>query len=206
MSSNFNFTSDAELVNDFVEGSKPLPRAQATIEHVAPLKTLKALSYDFDIISVTPDAAQQAHIDALAQLGQDVDDIVVEARWRDPATATAMSQASRGVRELFKAAGFGYTASGKRIPAGQYAVEDAEARHAVVMRLTNTLSEADGSKFDWGQIDMSAFFKAHAEATSIRTQPIPEPVPAPSFDKRKVALIGLVAGLALIIVAGLSAL
>lgn len=208
MSANFNFTSDNDLVSDFVEGSKPLPQrtaAPATVSEPA-LKALPALVYDFDIVTIAPDAAQQAHLDALAALGQDTDDISIEARWRDPATAAAMAQASLGVRDLFKAAGFGPVASGVALPAGRFPAEDAEARHAVVMRLTNTLSESDATKFNWGQLDIAAFFKAQAEATSVRTNTTPVPPKPAPVNKQKLALIGLVVGVALLLVAGLSAL
>lgn len=207
MSANFNFTSDADLIGDFVEGDRPVKRSPAAEVQVdPPLKTLPPLNYDFDIITVAPDAAQQAHLDALAALGQDVDEEQIQARWRDPATVAAMDQASRGVRELFKAAGFGTIVSGKRMPVGSYPAEEGEARHEIVMRLTNTIAEADAAALDWAPIDIAAFFKAHAEATSVRTQSVDPDAVAIAPNKKKFALIGLVIGLALLMIAGLSAL
>jgi len=171
-----------------------------------PLPTLAPLAYDFDIVSIPPDAAQQAHLDALAALGQETDGINIEARWRDPATATALFLASPGVRKLFADAGFSQTPSDAHLAPGTYPAEDAEARHAIVMRLTDHLAESDAANFDWGRIDITAFFKAHAEARSIRSEPVASTDYPPASNKRKFALIGLVAGLVLVVVAGLSAL
>lgn len=207
MSANFNFTSDSDLVGDFVDGAKPMSRAPASTAPDEPhLRALAPLSYDFDIVPVAPDAAQQAHLDALAALGQEVDEINVEARWRDPMTARAMAQTSRGVRELFATAGFGPSASNVQMPAGRFPAEDADARHAIVMRLTNALAEANAAAFDWGQIDIAAFFKAQAEATSVRTKPVVQAANVGPSGKRKIALIGLASGIALLVIAGLSAL
>lgn len=207
MSANFNFTSDTDLVDDFVEGARPVARAPSQAVSVdPPLKALPPLVYDFDIVALAPDAAQQAHLDALAALGQDVDDIRVEARWRDPVTATAMAQTSRGVRELFAAAGFGSAPSGVRMAPGSFAAEDESERHEIVMRLTTALAAKDAASFDWGQLDISEFFKANAEASSVRSQPVQSAAKTSPGNKQKVALIGLVLGITLLIVAGLSAL
>lgn len=207
MSANFNFTSDADLIGDFVTGDRPVARAPAAEVQVdPPLKTLPPLNYDFDIVTVAPDAAQQAHLDALAALGQEVDEVNIEARWRDPATVAAMDRASRGVRELLKAAGFGRAPSGVQMSVGSYPAEDGEARHAIVMRLTNAIAEVDAAALDWGQFDIAAFFKAQAEATSVRPQSALTDAQAAAPNKKKFALIGLVVGLALLMVAGLSAL
>lgn len=207
MSANFNFTSDAGVLNDFVEGGKPLPKGRVDEAPVEPvLKRLGALSYDFDIVVIPPDAAQQAHLDALAALGQDVDDLRVEARWRDPVTVDAMLKASLGVRDLFKGAGFGLVPSGVGMAPGTYPAEDADARHQVVMRLTNALADTQAEALGWGRVSIVEFFKANAEAKAVRTKPLAEPVNRQAAQKRKFALIGLAVGVTLLVVAALSAL
>lgn len=211
MSENFNFTTDADVIDDYVESPR---RAVTLTEPVAPtpmsapqpLPVLDALNYDFDIVRIEPDAAQRAHLEALAALGQETDDITIEARWRDPRTVTALSHASRAAQNMLREARFGTTVSGVRLPAGHYPAEDAALRHEVVMHLTNLLSDVDATGVDWGAFDCMAFFKANAEAEPIRSAAPPSvPQTSSSFGKRQLALAGLAVGIALLAVAVVAA-
>lgn len=202
-----NFTTDVEAIEDFVDAPhRTADPVEAAQPDVVPLRVLDALLYDFDIVDIPPDPAQQAHLDALRALGQDVDDTNVEARWRDPQTARALSQASLGVRELFKKAGFGTAISGRRTPSGHHDRADDPTRHDVIMRLTNAMSEANADNFDWGQFDCAAFFKAHAESVATGGVAVPEQSTRRPDRKRSIALLGLLIGIGLLMVAGLTAL
>lgn len=202
---------DADDVVDFAldlaEGRQDLHRRPAD---PAQLPVLDALNYDFDIVAVEPDAAQRAHLEALAELGRPTESFQGEARWRDPRTVAAIQKSGRAAQELLKDAGFGTALSDSRLPQGQYPAEDGARRHQIVMRLTNLLADSKASQLDWGEFNCMAFFKANAEAEAVQLFPsLDDPILTtnrPNDGKRKLAFAGFAIGIILLGVAVVYAL
>lgn len=165
---------------------------------VLPEQTLSddPLNYDFDMCDAPWADASMAGGTTL------------EARWRDPATVAAMKAADPRLQNLFQLAGFSTDVSGVDAPEGQYPAHHDRARHDVIVKLTRYLSEGDMADIDWGLINRMDFFQAQAQAIPFATRQTvaTDGPPALQNNLRKVAMIGLVAGVLLIGIAGASLL
>jgi len=212
--SGLNFTSDLPAMDDFAGRSRPstVP-ADPTAQPMLPSKVLPvldALNYDFDIVTVAPDPAQKAHLEALEALGQFPTDLNIEARWRDPRTVTAIARAGRAAQDVLKEAGFGTEPSGTRLPVGSYYADQDVKRHETVMRLTNLLVDQEAEMFEWGEFNCMAFFKAHAKSEPVVNQTTALahlPIPKKRMDtRRKLAIAGCAVGVGLLGLAAISAL
>ena len=120
------------------------------------------IRYDFDMIPMMP-GEKRAEFLSLGIVDARLDARV--ALFRDRQAALALRGAGAPVRDLFSAAGFGMTASGRTVAPGAYRPEEAPARRELLARLHGLiLADFDTLRMaEWGVFSLERFL-AEAEA------------------------------------------
>lgn len=149
--------------------------------------------YDFDILWLVPCEveADPAFADLLADLlaGLGRGDLGLGAGiavFRDPAVLEQIEAADPGLRALLTASGFGFSPSGRKLPPGRYASEDAPLRAEVIARLGAALAEGALDGLDLAGFDPPALLHAAAVARPLPrddtgAEALPAPHSAPRF-------------------------
>jgi len=147
------------------------------------------LRYDFDIAPAADAAAGGPTRDRFARLRAPRHAVATTAMFRDPETVAAILRADPVVQDYFKASGFILEAYQSGAPDGHFPARDADARAAVIERLTTNLKTHDLKGADFGGFAFGAFLKATGEAQPIdlvpqpaKTDPTPED-PTPSMPE-----------------------
>lgn len=122
------------------------------------------MTYDFDMISVTPKDFQRKFARLLARLGLTDQAGEQIAMFRDPHATWALSGASEAVRDCFVSSGFALNCRQSTARAGEFAATDQDARRQVLVRLRENV-DALPEDADWNGFDIDAFF-AEAYAAS----------------------------------------
>lgn len=173
-----------------------------------------ALSYDFDMVTVTPDGLPDQFGD-LAMTGVGAEKT---AMFRDPHAAEALRAADQSVRTFFLDSGFGLQDYDSGAPPGRYPASDEDHRVRVIERLTANLASHDLTGAKWGNFDFQAFLAGLDQAQPLEDETLLAPRPAPRPDptvtaksaklqsRRGLAMAGLAVGVLLLCAAALLAL
>ena len=157
------------------------------------------MTYDFDMLAVTPKDFQRKYANLLARFGLTDQAKKQLAMFRDPRTAHALQGASEAVRDAFVASGFAVNAYVTEIGEGRYRAADEAERMCVLERLKSAI-DALPEDADWNGFDKDVFFaeayaaepvaevqtgvtNTHASPTEVPAQLAKRPLstPAPSF-------------------------
>lgn len=157
------------------------------------------MTYDFDMLAVTPKDFQRKYAGLLSRFGLTDQAKEQLAMFRDPRTAHALQGASEAVRDAFVASGFAVNAYVTEIDEGRYRAADEAERRCVLERLRLAI-DALPDDVDWNGFDKDVFFAeahaaepmaagrtraAHARGSAtdvpVRAATRPLSTPAPSF-------------------------
>lgn len=153
------------------------------------------MTYDFDMLAVTPKEFQRKYAGLLARFGLTDQARQQIAMFRDPRAAHALQGASEVVRDVFVTNGFAVNAYVTGIDEGKYRAADAAQRSAVLGRLEAAL-DALPEDVEWNGFDKDAFlasaraaaplvripeFASTRQTVSTRVASRPLSTPAPSF-------------------------
>ena len=120
------------------------------------------MTYDFDMLAVTPKDFQRKYANLLARFGLTDQAKKQLAMFRDPRTAHALQGASEAVRDAFVTSGFAVNAYVTEIGEGRYRAAGEAERMSVLERLKSAI-DALPEDVDWNGFDKDVFFaEAHA--------------------------------------------
>jgi len=119
------------------------------------------LNYDFDINWTPPSKASQG--------GGTEDDAaaIYTARFRDPATVTALENADARVRQMFEASGFEFVKGRCDLPNGVYAAEDEVARGDAIARLSKNIPKYRLKETNFNGFELSEFLDYVSNAKGV---------------------------------------
>ncbi len=170
-----------------------------------------ALRYDFDMVAVTPEGLPDQFGD-LSVTGVGAEKM---AMFRDPQVVAALGRADQAVRTFFLDSGFALQVYDSGAPPGRYPISDEIPRVKVIEKLTANFTTHDLTGADWGGFDFQAFLEVMERAEPLEDEtllappkqaqrPPEQPVRAAQNQKRRgLAMVGLAAGLILILYAAL---
>ena len=168
-----------------------------------------ALTYDFDMVPVTPNGLPDQFGD-LAASGLAAQKV---AMFRNPQTVAALGQADAAVRTFFVESGFALQSYDSGAPIGRYPMRDEDARVDVIEKLSANLGTHDLTGADWGGFDFQAFMRALSVAEPVADTLLAPPPRSRTADpdliaariasrqrqgRRKMALGGLLLGVILL--------
>ena len=170
------------------------------------------LTYDFDMVAVTPEGLPDQFGDLTATgLGGEK-----RAMFRDPQTVAALAQADEAVRGYFLDSGFALTAHDSGAPPGRFPARDETARVRVIEKLSANLATHNLDGANWGGFEFPAFMQALSVAEPVEDELLappprssrPDPELAAAHEasrklraRRMFALSGLTIGLILLVFA-----
>ena len=138
--------------------------------------------------------------------------------FRDPGVIAALGGADPAVRTFFQDCGFAMSVHDSGAPPGYFLQREANLRVDLVDRLSEAYAKSDLSNANWGGFEFEAFIDALGEAKRLEDESLlaptsqfhrpqsAQPASTKRETRRNLAMVGLVAGLLLLIYAGLTAI
>jgi hypothetical protein len=137
-----------------------------------------ALSYDFDMVAVTPQGLPKEFGD-LAATGLGAEKV---AMFRDPQTVAALASADHAVRAFLIDSGFAMKSFNSGAPPGRFPMRDEDARVAVIEKLSANLGTHNLKDANWGGFEFPEFMRALSTAEPIDNALLAPPPKSRGFD------------------------